>query len=88
MRNLPVLAAFLAVTTSPVVATHAASDDAPRSETVRYGDLDTTTQQGAIALYRRLRNAAADVCSEPTEALAYTRECATCAASSMPWAMR
>jgi UrcA family protein len=71
MRNLPVLAAFLAVVTSPIVATHAASQDSPRSETVRYGDLDPDSAQGAVALFRRLHNAAADVCSEPSEARAY-----------------
>lgn len=34
----------------------------PRSATVRFADLDTTTAQGAAVLYRRMSVAAAAVC--------------------------
>jgi UrcA family protein len=57
--------AFAAVAASPIAATHAESNDIERSETVRYGDLNLNHQDGTVALYRRLHNAAADVCSDP-----------------------
>ena len=37
--------------------------DAPRTLTVRYGDVDLTRIDGAIALYQRLRHAAREVCA-------------------------
>lgn len=67
MTKLPVLAAFAAIAAAPVAATYAEGNEVPRSETVRYGDLDLHNQEGAVTLFRRLRNAAADVCSNPTE---------------------
>ncbi len=67
MTKLPVLAAFAAIAAAPIAATQAEGNDVPRSETVRYGDLDLNNQQGAVTLYRRLHNAAADVCSDPAE---------------------
>jgi UrcA family protein len=63
MRNLPVLVAFVA-TACPITASHAESTDGRRSETVQFGDLNLNNQQGAITLYRRLHNAATDVCTE------------------------
>jgi UrcA family protein len=65
MRNLPVLVAFAAIAACPIAATHAENADTPRSETVHFGDLDLSNQQGAIALFRRLHNAAHDVCLRP-----------------------
>ncbi len=65
MTKLPVLAAFAAIAAAPIAATHAEGSAVPRSETVHYGDLDLNNQEGAVTLYRRLHNAAADVCSDP-----------------------
>jgi UrcA family protein len=65
MRNLPVLVAFAAIAACPIAATHAEGADIPRTETVQFGDLDLSSQQGAIALFRRLHSAAHDVCNQP-----------------------
>jgi UrcA family protein len=67
MTKLPVLAAFAAMAAAPIAATHAEGNAVTRSEMVRYGDLDLNNQEGAVTLYRRLHNAAADVCSNPSE---------------------
>ena len=67
MTKLPVLMAFAAIAALPVTATHADSNEIRRSETVRYGDLDLANQAGAVTLYRRLRVAAIDVCSNPSD---------------------
>jgi UrcA family protein len=67
MRNLPALLVFAVIAACPVAATHAGSNDSRRSETVQFGDLDLNNQQGAITLFRRLHNAAADVCTEPAD---------------------
>ena len=67
MTKLPVLAAFAAIAAAPLTATHAEDTGVTRSETVRYGDLDLSNQEGAVTLFRRLHNAAADVCSDPAE---------------------
>jgi len=67
MTKLPVLAAFAAIAAAPVAATHAENTVVARSETVHYGDLDLNNREGAVALFRRLHNAASDVCSDPAE---------------------
>lgn len=67
MTKLPVLAAFAAIAAAPLTATHAEDTGVTRSETVRYGDLDLSNQQGAVTLFRRLHNAATDVCSNQAE---------------------
>jgi UrcA family protein len=65
MTKLPVLMAFAAIAACPIAPTHAGSNEIQRSETVHYSDLNLNDQAGAVALYRRLRTAAADVCSVP-----------------------
>jgi UrcA family protein len=65
MINLHVLVAFAAIAAAPIAATHAEDADLRRTETVHFGDLDLSNQQGAIALFRRLHNAAHDVCNRP-----------------------
>jgi UrcA family protein len=40
-------------------------DDIPRAY-VNYGDLDLSTEQGAVTLYKRIANAARLVCPTPT----------------------
>jgi UrcA family protein len=53
--------------------------DALRTLTVRYGDVDLTHIDGAIALYQRLHRAARDVCAPPVTsdriAAGLTRSC-------------
>jgi UrcA family protein len=60
---------FAALAVGAVAVTHAASNnnDSVRTETVRYGDLNLGKPEGAAALFRRLHNAAADVCGDPVE---------------------
>jgi UrcA family protein len=47
---------------SALTTANAASDEAP-TRLVRYGDLDLTSVDGVVTLYRRIRGAARDVCS-------------------------
>ena len=63
MTKLPVMLAFAAIAACAFGATHAESNDVRRSEMVRYGDLDLGNQAGAVTLFRRLHNAAVDVCT-------------------------
>ncbi len=65
MRYLPILA-FAVVAACPLLA-HAQGTDARRTETVRYEDLDLNNREGAVTLFRRLHNAAADVCATPAD---------------------
>lgn len=60
--------------TASIVATLAAGfavpagatdDSGVRKITVKFGDLDVSTSQGAAALYSRIRAAALKVCSQP-----------------------
>jgi UrcA family protein len=54
------MAAVAAVCLASVTIAHA--DDATR--TVRYSDLNLNTQAGAAVLYKRIRNAAVQVCGD------------------------
>jgi UrcA family protein len=54
------MAAVAAVCLASVTIAHA--DDAAR--TVRYSDLNLNTQAGAAVLYKRIRNAAVQVCGD------------------------
>jgi UrcA family protein len=54
------MAAVAAVCLASVTIAHA--DDAAR--TVRYSDLNLNTQAGAAVLYKRIRNAAVEVCGD------------------------
>lgn len=48
---------------TPAVAADPASNDSPQA-VVRYGDLDITTDAGALALYNRIADAAQRVCPD------------------------
>jgi UrcA family protein len=63
-----IAAAVLAtVTLSSVLSlAHAAPVADPQSRVVRYDDLNLGTSAGVEALYRRIKEAARDVCGEPT----------------------
>ena len=63
-----VAAALLASATFSGVLSlaHAESVDGAPSRVVRYDDLNIATPAGAEALYRRIKDAARDVCGEPT----------------------
>jgi UrcA family protein len=64
MKNFTIL--VVAATFAASSLTVARADDAfePRSVTVRFADLEATTDQGAAALYHRLKNAAQNVCRD------------------------
>ena len=53
-----------------------------RSETVKFGDLDLSTQSGVEALYRRIHAAALRVCDQPAGEQAAVRGCLTKAEKS------
>lgn len=59
---------------SVLVASNAHAGDQPRSETVKFADLNLSTSAGAEALYQRIHRAALRVCNEPGE-LAVTVAC-------------
>ena len=48
-----------------LVASNARADEDARSETVKFADLDVSTQAGVEALYRRIHAAAQRVCVQP-----------------------
>ena len=52
-----------------------------RSETVKFGDLNLSTQSGVETLYRRIHAAAWRVCRQPAGELAAARTCETKAES-------
>src|SRR5215469_4446031 len=57
-----------------LVAFSAHAGDQPRSETVKFADLNLSTPAGVEALYARIHRAALHVCNEPGE-LAITVAC-------------
>ena len=57
-----------------LVAFNAHASDQPRSETVKFADLNLSTPAGVEALYARIHRAALHVCNEPGE-LAITVAC-------------
>jgi len=63
-----VAAALLATATFSGVLSlaHAASIDDSQSRVVRFDDLNLATRTGVEVLYRRIKDAAHDVCGEPT----------------------
>ena len=68
----PIILAAVAFITCGTTIAQADSAFEPRSVTVRFADIDSTSPQGAEALYRRLRSAATSVCRdlEPGKELA------------------
>jgi UrcA family protein len=63
-----------------LIAFSAHADDV-RSETVKFGDLNLTTQAGVEALYGRIHAAARRVCEPPAGELAGVSRCMTKAES-------
>ena len=73
--NRAILACAAAIVlASALVVSTAHAGDQPRSETVKFADLDLTTTAGAEALLGRIHRAALRVCNEPGE-LAVTVAC-------------
>lgn len=60
-RSLRVLAALACAVSAPS-AIAASVHDEPEAMTVSYADLDLSNEEGAEALYRRIRSAARTVC--------------------------
>jgi len=76
--GVAMIAGCLVAAVASVAAATPAPDDVP-SVTVRYADLDLTTEAGAHTLYRRIRLAARAVCpsadSRDLARLAVTQSC-------------
>ena len=64
-----------------LVAPNAHADDQPRAETVKFADLNLSSQAGVEALYGRIHAAARHVCDQPTEQPAAVKACMTKAES-------
>lgn len=80
MKNLLTLAGVAALASGAFSAANADTSSAPRSETVRFADLDINHAQGAAVLYRRLKHAAEYVCRDmdPGRELGRARVYADC----------
>jgi UrcA family protein len=72
MKNLTTLVAVATVATSIFTLARADTTSDPRSETVQFADLDTSSVPGAAVLYQRIKHAAENVCRdrEPGRSLA------------------
>ena len=62
-RTLVAGAILSALALSFATASRADDGTTPPQVTVKFGDLNVSTSQGAAALYRRIHSAAVDVCS-------------------------
>jgi len=69
-----VITASIVATLTAGFAPAASAGEEPRSITVKFGDLNIATAEGAAALYTRIRTAARLVCSQP-DPLWNTRSC-------------
>jgi UrcA family protein len=58
-----------------LVASNAHAGDPPRSETVKFADLDLATSAGVEALYERIHRAAGRVCQDPGAIVPAIAEC-------------
>jgi len=58
-----------------LVASNAQAGDPPRSETVKFADLDLATSAGVESLYERIHRAAGRVCADPAAIAPTIREC-------------
>ena len=58
-----------------LVASNARAGDQPRSETVKFADLDLSTSAGAQELYGRIHRAAVRVCDTPGSELGAAVAC-------------
>jgi UrcA family protein len=64
MKNLTQIVALTLIAASSFNIAHADTFGGPRSQTVRFADLDINNSPGAEILYRRLNTAAGNVCRE------------------------
>ena len=80
MKNLTTLVAVATFGVCNFTIAQADTAFEPRSATVRFADLDTTTAQGAAALYKRIKSAAESVCKdlEPGRQLLLMQRYASC----------
>jgi UrcA family protein len=58
-----------------LVAVNARASDSPPSETVKFADLNLSTQTGVETLYKRIHAAGARVCQQPAGEQAAVRRC-------------
>lgn len=78
IENKKIAMAAIAILGMATLAAHASEGPAP-SRMVRFSDLKPQQSQGAKMLYRRIRNAAEELCGEPNavqlEELAAAKAC-------------
>ena len=67
MREITAIVALATLACGCPGVTRAATDPERRTETVRFGDLDVTSERGAARLLQRLSSAAGHVCRVPDE---------------------
>jgi UrcA family protein len=73
MKEMTATLALTLFALGNLTVAHGESNPHERSETVRFGDLDVTTERGATRLFERLSLAASRVCSDPNEHLPVMR---------------
>jgi len=80
MKHLTTLVAVASIATLACTIARADSTFEPRSETVKFADLDMTKVDGAAVLYKRIKYAAERVCRdlEPGPHLALIQPHAAC----------
>ena len=67
MKEMTATLALALFALGNLTVAHGESNPQQRSETVKFGDLDLTTERGATRLFERLSLAASRVCSDPNE---------------------
>jgi UrcA family protein len=64
MKNTTAIVALVMLALGPLGIASGATDSQHRTETVKFGDLDVTTERGASRLFQRLSSAANHVCRD------------------------
>ena len=65
IRHVITASIVATLSTGFAIAASASDDSGLRKITVKFGDLDVSSSQGAATLYSRIRSAALKVCSQP-----------------------
>ena len=87
LKKLTLLIAGAGIATS--LGFPAAADEftEPRTETVRYADLDVTHSPGAALLFQRVKSAAERVCADPGRSIAAQAHHSACMRSAVTGAI-
>jgi UrcA family protein len=87
MKKLTLIIAGAGIATSLWFPAAADEFTAPRTETVRYADLDVTHAPGAAELFQRVKSAAERVCADPGRSLAAQAHHSACMRSAVSGAV-